>query len=114
VQQNIPHHEDSDSDGNRVAAWLLACVVACILGTSHYLDDWHSAFGPDDVATAQLVANDLAEVQQRAASRHRREDDAVHLGCGPRGKGKRVPGTNDIQCLDADGKPDFYAGGALP
>ena len=37
--------------------WLSALAMAALLSTSHLLD------GPDDIATAQLVADDVAAVQ---------------------------------------------------
>ena len=44
--------------------WATAALLALLLSTSHLLD------GPDDIATAQAVADDLAQAQATAQATH--------------------------------------------
>ena len=41
---------------HRLINWLLAALVSLVLSSSYLLD------GPDDIATAQAVADDLASI----------------------------------------------------
>lgn len=63
----VPPVENRHSDRTaspRAVNWLATLLIALLLSTSYLLD------GPDDTATAQAVADDLADAVQTAKPVH--------------------------------------------